>query len=104
MMLDAVFYLAHAVLELLWWAVLLAVIVQNLIQFGVLDQRNRLVWTMADFLERVTDPVLRPVRRALPNFGPIDISPIIVLLLVTAVDQFLLPATRGYLRAGGLYF
>ena len=53
-LLDAVFFLIKALLDLLWWAVLLAAIVQTLIAFNVLDTRNRVVWTIADFLYRVT--------------------------------------------------
>ena len=69
MFLDVVFYLASAVLDLLWWAVMLAVVVQMLIQFGVLDTRNRVVWTISDFLYRVTEPLFGRIRRALPWMG-----------------------------------
>ena len=44
-----------------------------------------LVWTGGDFLYRVTEPVLRPVRRILPNFGNVDLSPFVVLLLIDLV-------------------
>jgi YggT family protein len=103
MFLDAVFFLASAVLDLLWWAVVLAVIVQMLVQFGVLDTRNRIVWTVADFLYRVTEPLFRKVRRVLPAFGPIDLAPLAVLLLITA-GHIVLGATQRYLILGGLYF
>ena len=103
MFLDAVFYLLNAALSLLWWAVLLAVIVQLLVSFNVLDTRNRFVWTVADFLYRVTEPMFRPLRRVLPNLGPVDISPMVVLVLITAVES-LLAATRGALLRNGLYF
>ena len=86
-LLDAVFFLVRAVLDLLWWAVLLAVIAQLLIQFGVLDTRNRFVWTVADFLYRITEPVLRPIRNILPNLGGIDVSPIILLLLIFFIQR-----------------
>jgi YggT family protein len=103
MFLDVVFFLASAVLDLLWWAVLLAVIVQLLIQFGVLDTRNRLVWTVSDFLYRMTEPLFGRIRRVLPNFGPLDLSPLVVLLLITA-GQILLGAIRNALLRGGMYF
>src|SRR3954454_8501711 len=103
MFLDVVFYLASAVLDLLWWAVLLAVIVQMLIQFGVLDTRNRVVWTIADFLYRVTEPMFRRLRRILPNFGPVDLAPLAVLLLITA-GKMLLGATANALLRSGMYF
>ena len=103
MFLDVVFFLAGAVLDLLWWAVVLAVIVQLLIGFNVLDTRNRIVWTVADFLYRVTEPLFGRVRRVLPVFGPVDLAPLVVLLLITAT-QMLLGATRNALLMNGMYF
>lgn len=103
MILDAVFYLLRAALDLFWWAVVIAVIVQLLVQFGVLDTRNRVVWSIADFLYRVTEPAFRRVRQWLPNFGPVDLSPLVVLLLITAAN-ILLNAVRNYMIRGGLYF
>jgi YggT family protein len=101
-LLDAVFFLVRELLNLLWWAVLLAVIVQNLIAFNVLDTRNRFVWTVADFLYRVTEPLFRPVRGFMPNLGAIDLSPIIVLLLITAT-VYLVTAVQRYMILSGLY-
>jgi YggT family protein len=103
MFLDVVFFLAGAVLDLLWWAVLLAVIVQLLISFGVLDTRNRIVWTVADFLYRLTEPMFDRVRRVLPNFGPVDLSPLVVLLLITAAEM-LVNALQNRLILSGMYF
>ena len=103
MFLDVVFYLAGAVLDLAWWAVIIAVIVQLLVQFNVLDTRNRIVWTIADFLYRVTEPMFSRVRRFLPNFGPVDLSPLVVLLLITAA-AILLGAVRNSLIRSGAYF
>ena len=67
------------------WAVILAAIFSMLVAFGVLDTRNRMVWTIGDFLYRVTEPVLRPIRNLLPNFGGIDISPWILIVLIQIV-------------------
>jgi YggT family protein len=103
MLLDAVFFLLDAALGLLFWAVIIAAILSLLIGFNVLDTRNRLVWTIADFFHRVTEPVLRPVRGRLPNLGGIDISPLIVLLLIQAL-RLVVSAVQGYMIRGGLYF
>ena len=102
-MLDAVFFLVRAVLDLLWWAVLLAAIVQTLIAFNVLDTRNRVVWTVADFLYRVTEPLFRRVRNFLPNLGAVDLSPLVVLLLITAAE-LIVNAVQRYMVMSGLYF
>jgi YggT family protein len=53
----------------------------------VLDTRNRLVWTIGDFLYRITEPALRPIRNFLPNFGGLDISPMILILLIWAAEM-----------------
>ncbi|GAA0575764.1 YggT family protein [Craurococcus roseus] len=99
-LLDAVFFLIKALLDLLWWAVLLAAIVQTLIAFNVLDTRNRVVWTIADFLYRVTEPLFRRVRGFLPNLGGIDLSPLIVLLLITATSILVNAVQRQMMMAG----
>lgn len=101
-LLDAVFFLIRALLDLLWWAVLLAAIVQTLIAFNVLDTRNRVVWTVADFLYRLTEPLFRRVRNVLPNMGAVDLSPLVVLLLITAVG-IAVSAVQRYLLQSGFY-
>ena len=89
-MITALFQLLNAVIGLFIWALILAAVFSMLTAFGVLDTRNRLVWTIGDFLYRVTDPVLRPVRNVMPNFGNIDLSPIVVILLLQYVARPLL--------------
>ena len=89
-MLTAIFELLNAVIGLFVWALILAAVFSMLASFGVLDTRNKLVWTIGDFLYRVTEPILRPVRNLLPSFGNIDISPIVVILLLQYVARPLL--------------
>ncbi len=81
------FDLLFEVLQLFKWALILAAIVSTLVSFGVLDNRNRIVWTIADFLYRITEPVLRPIRRVMPSFGGVDLSPLVALLLIQYVVQ-----------------
>ncbi len=51
----------------------------------MLDTRNRLIWSVADFLTRVTEPLLRPIRRRMPNTGGIDFSPWVLVVLIRIV-------------------
>jgi YggT family protein len=102
MLINALFFLLDAALGLLWWAVLLAAIVQTLLAFNVLDGRNRIVWTIADFLYRVTEPLLRPIRNRLPSLGGVDLSPLVLLLLITAVQRFIVPGVYMQLKQIGL--
>ncbi len=89
-MITAIFELLNAVIGLFIWALILAAVFSMLAAFGILDTRNRLVWTIGDFLHRVTEPLLRPVRNVLPSFGNIDVSPIVVILLLQYVARPLL--------------
>jgi YggT family protein len=86
---SILYFMLNWLLNLYWWAVILAAVYSMLVSFGVVDTRNRLVWTIGDFLYRVTEPALRPIRNLLPNFGGIDISPVILLLLIYAAQMLL---------------
>ncbi len=86
-MLTILYNVIEVVLRLYLWAVILAAVVSTLASFGVLDTRNRIVWTIGDFLYRLTEPALRPIRNVLPNFGGIDISPLVLILLIWAAQM-----------------
>ena len=99
-MITALFQLCNAVIGLFIWALILAAVFSMLTAFGVLDTRNRLVWSIGDFLYRVTEPVLRPVRNVMPHFGNVDLSPVVVILLLQYIarpllDTIYLGITRG---------
>lgn len=88
-MITILFEIVLMLLALYRWAVIVAAIYSMLVSFGVLDTRNRLVWSIGDFLYRVTEPALRPIRRIIPNLGNIDISPLILLVIIFAVEMML---------------
>lgn len=100
-MITIIFEILIRVLDLYQWAVILAAIVSTLVSFGVLDTRNRLVWTIGDFLYQITEPALRPIRRVVPLFGSIDISPIILLFLIYIV-QAILGRLYGVIMTGNI--
>ena len=88
-MITILFNLAIWVVNLYKWAVIIAAILSILTSFGVLDTRNRIVWTIADFFYRVTEPALRPIRNILPNFGGIDLSPWVLVVLCVVAEEVL---------------
>ncbi len=88
-MITILFSLLSGLIRLYIWAVILAAVFSMLVAFGVLDTRNRLVWTIGDFLYRVTEPALRPIRTLLPNFGGIDISPMVLIILLWVLQAVL---------------
>lgn len=61
-----------------------------LMAFNVVNVQNKVVYTVVSLLYRVTEPVLRPIRRVVPNLGGIDISPIILILLLYFVRDLIL--------------
>lgn len=99
-LLNGITELILVVINLLIWALILAAVVSTLTSFGVLDNRNRLVWTIADFLHRVTEPMLRPIRNILPNFGGIDLSPLVAILLLQFIAVPLVRTIFGALATG----
>src|SRR5882757_133017 len=62
-----------------------------LIVFNVVNPRNQFVHMLGEFLYRVTEPVLRPIRNVLPNLGGIDVSPIVVILIIIFIQEVILP-------------
>ncbi len=75
--------LVDTLINLYVWALIIAVIMTWLVQFNVINGRNRFVYLIGDFLTRITEPALMPIRRLLPDLGGIDISPVVLILLLT---------------------
>ena len=73
-------WLIDTVITLYVWLLIASAVLSWLIAFNVVNLRNPIVMQLADFLDRVTEPALRPIRRVLPNLGGIDIAPIILIL------------------------
>jgi YggT family protein len=77
-------------IDIYWWLIIASAIFSWLYAFNVVNPRNQFVGTIGNALYRITDPALRPIRRIMPDLGGIDISPIILLLLLFFVRQFIL--------------
>ena len=86
-MLGALLWLFDTVIGLLIFVVIVNAILSWLIAFDVINVRNRIVYQIVRTLDAITDPLLAPIRRVLPNLGGIDISPIILWLLLTFLQQ-----------------
>ena len=82
-------------LDFVWYLIIASVVVSWLVAFGVLNTRNDVVYRILDMLNRVTEPLLRPIRSILPNFGGLDISPVILILILyfirILIDEDLAP-------------
>jgi YggT family protein len=102
-MLFAIFWLLSELIHLMILAIIAAAVLSILLSFGVVNARSRFIYTLMDFLTRVTDPVLNPIRSFLPLFGNVDLSPLVAILLLQAL-QFVLSDVYGRLVMAGLGF
>jgi len=82
-------WLIDTVIMLYVYLLLAGAILSWLIAFNVVNVRNDIVRSIADFLYRITEPALRPIRRFLPNLGGIDLSPVILVLLLLFVRNLI---------------
>jgi YggT family protein len=78
-------------LQLYMYVLFAAAVLSWLIAFGVVNMRNHAVALIADFLYRVTEPLLQPIRKRLPSFGGIDISFIVLFLIIIFIRSVIIP-------------
>jgi YggT family protein len=78
------------ILSIYWWVLLAMIILSWLISFNIVNTRNQFVDQVWRVLVSLTEPVLAPIRRMLPRFSGIDISPIILFLIIFAVQQVII--------------
>ena len=74
-------------LNIFVWLLIVQAVLSWLIAFNVVNTRNQFVALLWDFLYRITEPALRPIRRITPNLGGIDISPVIVILIIIFIQR-----------------
>lgn len=97
----AVLQVVLLVLDIIWWLVIISAILSWLHAFNVVNSRNQFVDAIGSFLYRMTEPLYRPIRRILPDFGGIDLSPLVVLLLIFFLQQLIvLYVVPAVMRAG----
>src|SRR4051794_27526635 len=97
-MLHALFQIGHYLLTILFWIIIVQVILSWLFAFNVLNTGSAGVLAFARALDRLTAPIYRPIRRLLPDFGGIDFSPVVVIILIQ-VCQMLLTGAEASLTA-----
>ena len=77
-------------LDIYWWVVLATIILSWLFAFNVINGRNQFVDTIWRVLSGLTEPVLKPIRRVLPSFGGIDLSPIVLFIAIYFVQRVII--------------
>lgn len=77
------------ILNLYFWVIIVAAILSWLVAFNVVNRYNDFVRSVWNLVTGLTEPLLRPIRGVLPNFGGIDISPMVLLLAIIFLERFI---------------
>jgi len=99
-MVIALFKVAFLLLDVLWWVVIIQVVLSWLFVFNILNTNSPGVRAFALALERILAPIYRPIRAVLPDFGGIDFSPLVLLILIQIADILLAGAETSLLQYG----
>ncbi|MAI02510.1 MAG: YggT family protein [Rickettsiales bacterium TMED254] len=79
---NSLVILISQIIELFIWLLIIQAILSWLITFGIMNTQSSFVNMIGNFLYKVTEPLLKPIRRFLPDFGGVDISPVILIILL----------------------
>jgi YggT family protein len=80
-------WLILTIIDIYIWLLIASAVLSWLVAFNVVNTRNPIVANIGEFLYRITEPALRPIRNMLPNLGGIDISPVILIILLLFLKQ-----------------
>ena len=92
---SALFELIYAVLDFYVWVIILGAVLSWLVAFNILNTSNRFVQMVGDFLYRITEPALKPIRRVVPPVNGLDLSPIILIFILWFIRVFLIHLVFG---------
>lgn len=84
--------LVQIALTILALIIIVQAVMSWLIAFNVINTYNETTRAFYRTLNRITDPIYRPIRRVLPDFGNLDLSPLVALLLIQVVQNWVIPA------------
>ena len=86
---DFFLYIIFQILQIYKYAVIIYVIVSMLISFNIINTNNRIISIVMDFLFKLIEPLLRVIRNVVPNFGAIDVSPVILIIVIEALQYIM---------------
>lgn len=79
-------------LNVVWWIIIIQAILSWLVAFNVINTSNDIVRNALYALDRMTEPLYRPIRKIMPDLGALDLSPMVVLLAIYILQRVVLPA------------
>jgi YggT family protein len=95
----AILDLILLILQLYTWVIIISAVLSWMLAFNVLNYSNQFVRAVWNAVNALTEPLLRPIRRMMPNLGTVDISPVILLLAIFLLERiivyYIYPAARG---------
>ena len=86
---DFFLYIIFQVLQIYKYAVIIYVVLSMLISFNIINTNNRIISIVMDFLFKLIEPLLRVIRNVIPNFGAIDVSPVILIIIIEAFQYIM---------------
>jgi YggT family protein len=101
-MLLALFQIVDVLLQILFWIIIVQAVLSWLVVFNVINTHNQFVRSVFTALDRLTRPLYRPIRKILPDFGGLDFSPVVVLLLIFVLRTLLSGLAYDLARSGAL--
>ena len=96
----ALLQIVQLLLNLVWWVIVIQAVLSWLIAFNVINTQSDFVRTVWNALQKITEPLYRPIRRILPDFGALDLLPLVVLLILYILTNIVIPnIAQNYLAA-----
>ncbi len=89
---NTILEIIQVLLTVVWWIIVVQAILSWLIAFNVINTSNDLVRNVWDALGKLTEPMYRPIRKILPDFGALDLSPLVVLLILYILMNVIIPS------------
>jgi len=89
--LNVLLDIIQVLLNVLWWIIVIQAILSWLIAFNVINTYNDFVRSLWKGLQTVTEPLYRPIRKVMPDFGALDLSPLVVLLIIYILRYIIIP-------------
>lgn len=96
----ALFQIIDLLLSVMTWIIIIQAILSWLVAFNVINTYNDFVRQVLYALDKITEPIYRPIRRIMPDFGALDLSPLVALLLIIILQMVIGHAEQSVMMAG----
>jgi len=88
-MVGAMLEVIYMILDFYIWCLIIGAVLSWLVAFNIVNTRNRFVQVVGDFLYRITEPLLRPIRRVVPPINGLDLAPLMLIFIIWFIQAFI---------------